>query len=953
MTNVSLLKSRFSELVTSLLQGGVYDAEYDIALPLEGTCDWIFDVPAFESWLDVSGPSKVFLVNGKIGSGKSTLTRHVVETLKSDWKGKERHVVPFFVPSSGSATPRLATSTLFRSLLVQILHIGSFRKDAMGLAHKHALKRLRSQGTKWHPRELQEAFIHMFQKPRSDQTVIFIDGIDKCTEPEDLSRFILDLSSLALPKTLKVYLTSQDTSPAMDSQYSQITMEDFNQGDIAHYVQKRILTGNTLNQDQLFSLRQSIMDKAAGVFIWVVLVVDILQKHINNGRDFNFLYAALDDTPKQLRELYRNILLEPIEPLSPFEVRSLIRTMQWILFSARPLSLSEWHHVFAFIDKPSLRSIKHWEWSASYTQSDSLLIQRINRICRGLVDVKDREARLKPSSVHSEESFHFAEDISLRPGAGSFESHQYINVIHSSVRTFFLDEDGFTLLDPDILNPGGEGQLYILEVCIRYSFLEEMKSAFQVQQRKVFFRVSSSEPTDDESDEDEEGRRMSLGSSAGSSMSSFYVNRNNGKLGDRKGRKLESPKRKKSEIRKSKKLGSVKSKKLGRVKSKKVENRKREKLERKPAKSPSSLSQTVGYDFTVDPSIYESAFSQNIVLDYLDQLEIPSSSISTGSLARTHSNASSARSITFRRVRDPPDLWHYCQSMVIYHAVAADREAIIPESALDFLVSQDWDTWAAAHGNMQCGASIEYFAAQWDLVTWLQYLARGRDAQFNSKSGQHDYPIIVAARMGSKNAFKFLFSRFPLCIDRRDRFGRTAIHYAALHTDTTILDQIYNQFSMRIDLESVEETRLGMKQETQWIWVNTVIQFKDVADQSALHLAARYGPSKSVKQLINLGANVDAKQEDDNTPLHMACLRDIPDQAICVLLLDANCDVSTRNRDGLEAMDIASQRCHLEIVELLKTRRKPLFESANSSPSSIGGAKISSSDEILDLATRS
>ncbi|RYP69457.1 hypothetical protein DL771_006109 [Monosporascus sp. 5C6A] len=385
-----------------------------------------------------------------------------------------------------STTEQPLQAEIYRSLLVQILRTPLFKEDASELVDTHESKLL-SQEVQAHHEELCKVLKGLFRKPRLELTIMFIDAVDKCTDPDELVKFFQDIAPMAHAAKLKICFTSQQRFPLVDSQCEHIAIEDFNGGDIASYIEKRLPVSSVLAQEQRVSLQRSIEEKASGIFLWVVLVVDLLRGYLNRGRDVHFLHAVLDETPNQLTKLYRNIITRSLN--SPIETRTLIHLMQWVLFSARPLALGEWHHVFAFIDNPSLRSIDEWKCSITYTDSDRLLLERIKRVCCGLVDVKDRQVPFRLLDTHSELS-------SLGAGAGSFESHQYIDVIHSSVRRFFLDEAGFALLDEQIKNPNGDGHAYIFEVCIRYCFLEEMKQAFNFEPQEERKTPYLAEPTE-------------------------------------------------------------------------------------------------------------------------------------------------------------------------------------------------------------------------------------------------------------------------------------------------------------------------------------------------------------------------------------------------------------------------------------------------------------------------
>ena len=89
---------------------------------------------------------------------------------------------------------------------------------------------------------------------------------------------------------------------------------------------------------------------------------------------------------------------------------------------------------------------------------------------------------------------------------------------------------------------------------------------------------------------------------------------------------------------------------------------------------------------------------------------------------------------------------------------------------------------------------------------------------------------------------------------------------------------------------------------------------KSVLDERLLK-AAEVGQQEEVKELLHSNANIEAKDEDQLTPLHLAALyrhRDIVD-----LLLDQNADIEAKDEDQLTPLHLAALYRHRDIVDLL------------------------------------
>ena len=72
--------------------------------------------------------------------------------------------------------------------------------------------------------------------------------------------------------------------------------------------------------------------------------------------------------------------------------------------------------------------------------------------------------------------------------------------------------------------------------------------------------------------------------------------------------------------------------------------------------------------------------------------------------------------------------------------------------------------------------------------------------------------------------------------------------------------------------------------------------------------------------LIENGAEVNAKNKINLTPLHAAALSG--DRGTVALLVDKGADVKARSKDGLTPLQMAEQKNHTDVIELLKKKPK-------------------------------
>ena len=80
--------------------------------------------------------------------------------------------------------------------------------------------------------------------------------------------------------------------------------------------------------------------------------------------------------------------------------------------------------------------------------------------------------------------------------------------------------------------------------------------------------------------------------------------------------------------------------------------------------------------------------------------------------------------------------------------------------------------------------------------------------------------------------------------------------------------------------------------------------------------AAKYGDIEAAKQFLANGSNVNARNGQNRTPLHMAAL--IGYKEIVELLITNDADVNAKDNKGKTPMDAANVTNHTEIADLLR-----------------------------------
>ncbi|KAH7139810.1 hypothetical protein B0J13DRAFT_68001 [Dactylonectria estremocensis] len=446
-----------------------------IGSPMQDTCIWLFEHHEFERWLNnvshKDGDNLIWL-RGKPGSGKSVLMKEAFRQITLKQRSLGFCTAAFFFNAKGEPLEHSHVG-LLRSLLYQLLphyrqHLPEFCKV---WEEKGKAECLADSDLPWEESVLKSLLITIFSDRPAKKAKILIDAVDEC-DADDYWRLIHFMRELTSP----VSKTQGGLSVCMSGRFFPvlhffipIIVDDRNGHDIEKYVDQRFeYTIATSGTAWTLPLRKKVLDLSGGVFLWVVLVVDDLIKKWGEGKSLQYLLGRLGVVPQELEtmfaEMFTGLDLET-KPLT-------LRLFQWATLATKPLRLHEWHHILAFIKEPPPLSLKAWGNSIEVTGDDEQLERQIKSLSRGLLQVSTMSAA-------EEQQDKAYEVMSVRAGAGSFDLEngetRVIEVIHESVREFFLKGRGFSILDPLVEpNAVGNGHLSIMKTCLDYLHIDEL-----------------------------------------------------------------------------------------------------------------------------------------------------------------------------------------------------------------------------------------------------------------------------------------------------------------------------------------------------------------------------------------------------------------------------------------------------------------------------------------------
>ena len=316
-----------SQISDSLSFQAIDDRREVVALAHRETFQWIFRDPkaydkrwhSFIDWLE-SG-NGCYWISGKAGSGKSTLMKFILQDPRTEkallkWAGQANLLVAsFFFWNAGSELQKSQTG-LIRSLLHQIL---SRRQELVPVLFPSLTRATLAGQVSWpievSSSELKAAFRTLVSHiPVGVKLFFLVDGLDEFDgDHNEISELLLQVAE---SPSIKIALSSRPTPACVHvfSHCPQLRLQDLTHDDIALYVQDRIVANPIMQRLQSreetasADLIEGILTKAAGVFLWVILVTKSLLNGLQNYDHLSDLMRRLDDLPSDLEKLYRHML---------------------------------------------------------------------------------------------------------------------------------------------------------------------------------------------------------------------------------------------------------------------------------------------------------------------------------------------------------------------------------------------------------------------------------------------------------------------------------------------------------------------------------------------------------------------------------------------------------------------------------------------------------------------
>lgn len=365
----------------------------------------------FVEWLKAE--RGVFWIQGKPGSGKSTLMKYLasndrtLDCLQQWAAGKKIKVARFFFWHAGSALQK-SQEGLLRSLLFEMIkqcpELGSKALELRSEVHElqDGLADLQNERP-WECDELLFVCSRIGAYAQDTKFMLFIDGLDEYQESHMTASDLIDtVQQLGCASNIKLCVSSRPWGVFLDAFgldcHLTLKLEDLTRNDIQRYITDKFNENHQYARLKVLdtgysTLVEEICKRAQGVFLWVYLAVRDLLDGLASGDSANFLLKRLDSFPPELEDFFQHM----IDTIPTVYRARTVRTLDIARLAPEPQSMIAYSFVDEVEEHPGLihkMKMVPMEAEEVKRREDQLKRQLYAR-CRGLLEVTSDEQHEK------------------------------------------------------------------------------------------------------------------------------------------------------------------------------------------------------------------------------------------------------------------------------------------------------------------------------------------------------------------------------------------------------------------------------------------------------------------------------------------------------------------------------------------------------------------------------
>ncbi|OBT59061.1 hypothetical protein VE04_00973 [Pseudogymnoascus sp. 24MN13] len=312
---------------------------------MPGSCEWILRKDVFLEWRNSMNPW-IYWVSANPATGKSILCGFVIKHLKD----ADLNCCYYFFSHGDKDKSRITLCLLSlawqmavaqRDIMETVIEICS-KDGSIGKSTDHR--------TVW-----RKLFVEGILRLKIQRVYWVLDALDECKENTELVAYLLKLTDIC---DVRVFITHRrrfeapkNLSALKAKVYAETIGSDETKSDIALYLQDNIHNLPQSTDEERKVMVDTILEKSAGCFLWVNLVL----QQLSNVQTVSDTQRILEETPGDMDDLYTRILMSMSDEPQGNDIAKAI--LHWVVCSARPMTIEELHNALELDLDDSIHSV--------------------------------------------------------------------------------------------------------------------------------------------------------------------------------------------------------------------------------------------------------------------------------------------------------------------------------------------------------------------------------------------------------------------------------------------------------------------------------------------------------------------------------------------------------------------------------------------------------------------
>jgi len=222
----------------------------------------------------------------------------------------------------------------------------------------------------------------------------FIDGLDEFEETHqvDYKAMVEILASWTKTATddVKLCVSSRENNVFLNffDRNKRLCLQDLTKADMENYIRDRLLDINDLEKE---SIIRTILGKAAGIFLWVTLVIKSIRRRLEDGYQLSAMEEEVNSLPDELEMLFEH-LWRSIPKSSQKKACwtfAMVNCLDTAMYKVR-LDLLSYSFLDDYATDQSFAFAAHFSrpeiGDTTEAEREEMARKRLNRHCQGLLE---------------------------------------------------------------------------------------------------------------------------------------------------------------------------------------------------------------------------------------------------------------------------------------------------------------------------------------------------------------------------------------------------------------------------------------------------------------------------------------------------------------------------------------------------------------------------------------